>query len=269
MVTCGGGPRVPTHLDRSRAGRLRSPRRSVGTRSGRGCYTYTLKQGSRKRATSTGERHYVRHALRAFVFIVIALSFSLTASEALAAPGTVLLFAPTNPKPGRTVLVTTHPAVTGCTPASRCPHGFGGPVIPIANFRGPAQVYLVPNSVAPQVRSVRDPRLIPIGVLRNGRFTFTASKLENAVYAAVVSCPSCTFAAHGRTLFAIGVGTDYSGLTPLMLLRPHGFQSATGNPIRPWVIGLIVAGAMLLLLAASRLARARQRSIEEATARTG
>lgn len=208
----------------------------------------------------------MRYAVRALVLLAGVLSFALIGSEARAASGTVLLFAPTNPKPGRTVVVTAYPAKQpACSPAPRCPHGFGGPVIPIAKFGGPAQVYLVPNAIAPEIRSSNDPRLIPIGTLENGRLVFTATKLENTAYAAVVSCPVCAFAAHGRTLFVIGVGADFSGLTPLMLLRPHGFHGATGTPLSPWVIGLVVAGVMLVLLAVGHVARVRRKNTAGAT----
>jgi hypothetical protein len=213
----------------------------------------------------------VRLADRTVVMSAVALSVSLTASEALATPGTVLVFAPTNPKPGRTVVVTAQPAggQMSCSPAPRCGHGFGGPVIPIANFGGPARVYLVPNAIAPQIRSATDPRLIPIGTLRNGRLVFTAAKLENTVYAAVVSCPVCAFATRGRTLFVIGVGADFNGLTPLMLLRPHGFESANGHPLSPWVIGLIAAGALLALLATGLFIRRRRPRRPEGLSRSG
>ena len=207
----------------------------------------------------------MRYAVRALVLSAVAICFLLIVSQAGAAPGTVLVFAPTNPKPGRVVTVTAAAASPSrCTPMPSCSHGFGGPVIPISQFRGPAMVYLVPNAVAPQIRSVRDPRLIPIGTLTNGRFVFTASRLKNkTAYAAVVSCPACSSVAHGRTLFVIGVGDDYSGPTPLMLLRPHDFPSGAGEPISPWVIGLIVAGAALvfgLLLTATRRGWMRRRS---------
>jgi hypothetical protein len=206
------------------------------------------------------EGNLVRYAVRALVLSAVAICFSLIVSEAVAAPGTVLVFSPTNPRPGRAVTVTAVPASPArCTPMPSCSHGFGGPVIPIADFRGPAEIYLVPNSLAPNVGSVRDPGLIPVGTLRNGRLVFTPSKLKNnTMYAAVVSCSLCSGVAHGRTLFVIGVGADYSGLTPLMLLRPHGFPSGGGSS--PWVIGAIAAAlALALLLTASRLGWSRRR----------
>jgi hypothetical protein len=209
------------------------------------------------------EGNPVPNAVRVVVVGAVAICFSLIVSEAVAAPGTVLVFAPTNPKPGRVVTVTAVPATPSrCTPKPRCPQGFGGPVIPITQFSGPAKVYLVPNAVAPQIRSDQDSRLIPIGTLRNGRLVFHASKLKNnTAYAAVVSCPVCTFAAHGRTLFVIGVGDNYSGLSQLMLLRPHGFSS--GGGVSPWVIGAIAAVLVLvLLLAATGLGRTRRRRAE-------
>ncbi len=204
-------------------------------------------------------------AVRVVVVGAVAICFSLIASGAVAAPGTVLVFAPTNPKAGRTVTVKAVPSIgSRCTPMPSCSVAFHGAVIPIPDFRGPAKVYLVPNSLAPHVRSVRDAALIPIGTLTNGSLVFKPSNLKNnTAYAAVVSCAACSGVAQGRTLFVIGVGDNYNGLTPLMLLRPHGFPN--GGGISPWVIGLVAAALALLALLLTRIGRSRRRPPTAAT----
>jgi hypothetical protein len=114
----------------------------------------------------------------------------------------------------------------------------------LPTFAGPVAVYLVPNRDALSVTSATDSRLIGLGTLTpNGVLRFRASGLENDVYAAVVSCPSCATTANGRTLFVLNVGPNTNGLTPLMLLRPHGFD-APPPTIWPFVL---LGGALLAL----------------------
>jgi hypothetical protein len=186
-------------------------------------------------------------AKRAIVTL-LAVAAALPVPAAASDDRLVLTFAPTNPKAGRQVLVRAVPATSGATEIDASGRVRPQPLVgsgSLPTFTGPVDVYLVPHRDALSVTSATDSRLIRLGTLNpNGSLRFRAAGLKNDVYAAVVSCPSCAKTTKGQTLFVLNVGPNTNGLTPLMLLRPHGFN-ASSPTIWPFVL---LGGALLALV---------------------
>jgi hypothetical protein len=194
--------------------------------------------------------------------LVLAFALAPSANATNTAGRLVLTFGPTNPRPGRQVVVRTVSTSSGAKIVTKG-------VAKLAPFRGsgsmpvfdrPVHVYLVPNRYASSVTSRNDSRLVSIGVLSpGGELRFAATHLRNVAYAAVVWCPSCA-RSQGRSLFVLGVGNDYTGLTPLMLLRPHGFAGPTRVVWPFYLLAGIALAALVSLLTWARYVRARKRS---------
>jgi hypothetical protein len=91
-------------------------------------------------------------------------------------------------------------------------------------FDRPIRLYLVPNEVAPDVRSRFDPRLHFIGALvpdRNSRgvLPFRVPPLDTAKYAVAAWCPGCARSSRGRSFFELGVTEFTESRFPAMVLR--------------------------------------------------
>ncbi len=152
-----------------------------------------------------------------------------------AAPGQSALFfllKPTSARPGDRIVVRT-----GGTPMT---FGLSDRAAPLQQ---PIMVYLVPNSIAADVRSRHDPRLIKVGQLipdRNGHgiLSFNVPGIQPGSYAAAAWCPGCAQYSAGRTFFTLAVTeATLPRFRPLMLLRLE--RSERGSVSWPLVMGLI------------------------------
>jgi hypothetical protein len=124
------------------------------------------------------------------------------------------LFKPTSARPGDLVAVRT-----GGTPARF------GPSQRVRPFQPALRLYLVPNSIAPKIRSRFDVRLHYIGSLvpdknMHGVLRFSVPVLPSNRYAVAVWCPWCARFSGGRTFHVLHVDRNIAPrYRPQMVLR--------------------------------------------------
>lgn len=139
--------------------------------------------------------------------------------------------------------------------------------VPLSANSYPLHLYLVRNSDAPAIRSVHDPRLIPIGTMRplDSDLRFVLPNLKSGSYAVAASCDeACAKATKGKGLFVLKVGGgDFGGApTPVMLL--HVRSPGRGSPWFPVALGLGGAGCALALVSLLLVARRRRKRVGSA-----
>jgi hypothetical protein len=110
-------------------------------------------------------------------------------------------------------------------------------------FQRAIRLYLVPNDVAPTVRTRFDSRAHFIGALvpdrgARGVLTFTVPPLDTDKYAVAAWCPGCARYSFGRTFFVLPVATDDPGrFARLQLLDVPMPDTATSCPVTTGRVG--------------------------------
>jgi hypothetical protein len=157
-----------------------------------------------------------------FTVLVLASSIAAAVTAADARPALFFLFDPTTASPGDVVTVRTGNTPAGFEPGRR-----------VRPFQRPIRVYLVPNTVAAEVRSRFDTHLEFVGSLvpdarGRGVLRFRAPPLDSGNYAVAAWCPACARYSGGRAFSVLRVDDDVvPHYRPLMLLRLRTQPAAT------------------------------------------